>query len=109
MFAHSKKAISLGARTIFLDEFCAWSEDFSMPIDKEHGKSIMNQQPKKTATDQRLFNATVKLTKNKLIEQVMSPQDLKDTGVGALSAQQKAALNAFLDSNLVVAPGPISG
>ena len=58
---------------------------------------------------QRLSNATVKLTKNKLIEQVMSPQDLKDTGVGDLTKEQKAALNAFLDSNLVVAPGPISG
>lgn len=66
----------------------------------------MNQQPHKAATDQRLFNATVKLTKNKLIEQVMSPQDLTDTGVGGLTAQQKAALNAFLDSSLVVAPGP---
>jgi hypothetical protein len=79
-----------------------------MPIDKEHGESIMNQQPHKAATDKRLFNATVKLTKNKLIEQVMSPQDLADTGVGDLTDQQKAALNAFLDSNLVVAPGPIS-
>ena len=56
----------------------------------------MNQQP--------LFNATVKLTKNKLIEQVMSPQDLKDTGVGDLTKEQKAALNAFLDSNLGLAP-----
>jgi len=91
----------LERRTIFLDEFCARSQDFSIPIDKEHGKSIMNQQ--------RLFNATVKLTKNKLIEEVMSPQDLKDTGVGHLTKEQKAALNAFLDSNLVVAPGPISG
>ena len=71
---------------------------FLMPIDKEHGKSIMNQK--------RLFNATVKLTKNKLIEQVMSPQDLKDTGVGDLKASQKAALNAFLDASLVLAPGP---
>jgi hypothetical protein len=85
------------AEQFFLTSFVR-GRKILMPIDKEHGKSIMNQQ--------RLFNATVKLTKNKLIEQVMSPQDLEDTGVGDLSKEQKAALNAFLDSNLVVAPGP---
>lgn len=72
-----------------------------MPPDKE---------PKKTVTeDNALFVATVKIKRgNKLIEQLMSPQDLKDTGVGDLKPQQKAALNAFLDASLVVAPGPIS-
>ncbi|MGC1323632.1 MAG: hypothetical protein WA849_15745 [Candidatus Udaeobacter sp.] len=68
----------------------------------------MNGQPKKTVTaDNALFVATVKIKRgNKLIEQLMSPQDLKDTGVGDLTASQKAALNAFLDASLVVAPGP---
>jgi len=82
----------------FLDEFYAPSQDFSMPPNKE---------PKKTVTeDNALFIATVKIKRgNKLIEQLMSPQDLQDTGVGKLTAQQKAALNAFLDSSLVVAPG----
>ena len=72
-----------------------------MPPDKE---------PKKTVTeDNALFVATVKIKRgNKLIEQLMSPQDLKDSGVGHLTAPQKAALNAFLDASLVVAPGPIS-
>jgi hypothetical protein len=67
----------------------------------------MNQQPQKAVTaDNALFIATVKITRGtKLIEQLMSPQDLLDTGVGKLTAQQKAALNAFLDASLVLAPG----
>ena len=73
-----------------------------MPPNKEHEK-----QPQKTVTkDNALFIATVKIQRgNKLIEQLMSPQDLQDTGVGGLTPPQKAALNAFLDSSLVVAPG----
>ena len=87
----------------FLDEFYARSQDFSMPPNKEPEK-----QPKKTVTeDDALFIATVKIKRgNKLIEQLMSPQDLHDTGVGGLTAPQKAALNAFLDASLVLAPGP---
>ena len=67
----------------------------------------MNQQPQKAVTaDNALFIATVKITRGtKLIEQLMSPQDLLDTGVGGLTAPQKAALNAFLDASLVLAPG----
>jgi len=67
-------------------------------------------QTKKTVTEaDALFTAKVTIKRgNKLIEQLMSPQDLQDTGVGNLTAPQKAALNAFLDSSLVVAPGPIS-
>jgi hypothetical protein len=74
-----------------------------MPPNKEPEK-----QPKKTVTeDDALFIATVKIKRgNKLIEQLMSPQDLKDTGVGDLKAAQRAALNAFLDASLVLAPGP---
>jgi hypothetical protein len=80
-----------------------------MPPDKEHEKSPMNTQPKKTATeDKALYIASVRIRRGKLIEELMSKQDLKDTGVGNLTAQQKAALNAFLDPALVVAPGPIS-
>jgi hypothetical protein len=79
-----------------------------MPPSKEQEKSPMNGQPNKTVTaDNALFVATVKIKRgNKLIEQLMSQQDLKDTGVGNLTAPQKAALNAFLDASLVVAPGP---
>jgi hypothetical protein len=67
----------------------------------------MNQQPQKAVTaDNALFIATVKITRGtKLIEQLMSPQDLLDTGVGGLTASQKAALNTFLDASLVLAPG----
>jgi len=69
----------------------------------------MNGQPKKTvAKDKALYIASVKIVRGKLIEQLMSKQDLKDTGVGRLTLQEKAALNAFLDASLVVAPGPIS-
>lgn len=66
----------------------------------------MNGQPKKTVTqDKALYIASVKIVRGKLIEQLMSKQDLKDTGVGRLTLQEKAALNAFLDPSLVVAPG----
>jgi len=66
----------------------------------------MNVQPQKTVTkDTALYIATVKINRGtKLIEELMSEQDLKDTGVGNLTAKQKAALNAFLDPNLVLAP-----
>jgi hypothetical protein len=63
--------------------------------------------PKNTVTeDNALFIVTTKIKKgDKLIEQLMSKQDLQDTGVGRLTAQEKANLNAWLDIDKVLAPG----
>ena len=91
----------------FLDEFYAQSQDFSMPPDKKQKKSAGNFLYTATAKTEG-NKTTITITRGKLIEQLMSKQDLKDTGVGALTAQQLAALNAFLDPSLVLAPGPIS-
>jgi hypothetical protein len=50
--------------------------------------------------------ATVKIERGKkLIEQLMSPQDLKDTGVGRLLPAELANLNRWLDPDRVLAPG----
>jgi hypothetical protein len=43
--------------------------------------------------------------RGKLIEQLMTPNDLHDTGVGSLTDQQRAKLNAWLDPDKRVAPG----
>ena len=53
--------------------------------------------------EEKLIQLTFK--KGKLIEQLMTENDLKDTGVGNLSDQQKAKLNAWLDPDKVIAPG----
>jgi hypothetical protein len=88
-----------------LDEFYARSQDFSMPPNKEPEKSAGNFLYIATAKTKG-HKTTITITRGKLIEQLMSKQDLKDTGVGDLKAEQKAALNAFLDPSLVLAPGP---
>jgi hypothetical protein len=44
--------------------------------------------------------------RGKLIEQLMTANDLEDTGVGNLTDPQKAKLNAWLDPDKRVAPGP---
>ncbi len=36
----------------------------------------------------------------------MTPNDLEDTGVGSLTDPQRAKLNAWLDPDKVIAPGP---
>jgi hypothetical protein len=90
-----------------LDEFYAQSQDFSMPPDKEHEKSAGNFLYIATAKTKG-HKTTITITRGKLIEQLMSKEDLKDTGVGDLKPPQLAALNAFLDPSLVLAPGPIS-
>jgi hypothetical protein len=54
--------------------------------------------------DDALFIITVKKSK-KLIEQLMSKDDQKKTGFSSLTDDQKAELNAWLDTSLVVAPG----
>ena len=47
--------------------------------------------------DEKLIQLTFE--KGKLIEQLMSEDELKDTGVGSLTDKQKAELNAWLDPN----------
>jgi len=56
--------------------------------------------------DKKLIRLTFE--KGKPIQDLMSPEDLERTGLKGLNASQLANLNAFLDPNTVVAPGPIS-
>ena len=92
-----------------LDEFYTRSQDSFMPPppNKEHEEVKKKDQPQKTLTeDDALFIATVKIERGKkLIEQLMSEQDLKDTGIGRLTGPEKANLNAWLDPDKVLAPG----
>ena len=53
--------------------------------------------------DEKLIQLTFEKGKN--IEQLMTPDELKDTGVGGLTDEQKAELNAWLDPDKRVAPG----
>jgi hypothetical protein len=57
--------------------------------------------------DEKLIQLTFEKGK-KLIEQLMTSDELKDTGVGGLTDEQKAELNAWLDPDKRLAPGPIS-
>ena len=53
-------------------------------------------------------NKLIRLTfeKGKPIQELMSEQDLERTGLKGLDANQLANLNAWLDPDTVVAPGP---
>jgi hypothetical protein len=56
----------------------------------------------------KLYGIKVEVTKLAPIENAMNPQDQQKTGLSTLSAKQLANLNAWLDKNAVLAPGPIS-
>jgi hypothetical protein len=73
--------------------------------------------PPPTAEDEALFIVRVEFLREekliqltfergKLIEELMTPNDLHDTGVGGLTDSQRAKLNAWLDPDKVIAPGP---
>ncbi len=73
--------------------------------------------PPPPTTDEALFivrvaflreEKLIQLTfeRGKLIEELMTPNDLEDTGVGSLTDPQRAKLNAWLDPDKVIAPGP---
>jgi hypothetical protein len=82
------------------------SRDFSMPPLREKKQEEINRkdQPRKTRTgDDALFIVRVKIIRGqKLIEQLMTPEDLQRTGLSKLTAQELANLNAWLDPSLGV-------
>jgi len=53
--------------------------------------------------DEKLIQLTFE--KGKLIEQLMTENDLNDTGVKRLTDAERAKLNAWLDPDKRVAPG----
>jgi hypothetical protein len=61
-------------------------------------------QSRKTHTqNDALFIVSVKIIRGqKLIEQLMTPEDLKRTGLSRLTNQERANLNAWLDPSLGV-------
>jgi hypothetical protein len=88
------------------------TQDFSMPPlpDKEPEEMNKKDQPKRIRTeadalfimrvsliwDEKLIQLTFERG-NKLIEQLMTDDELNNTGVGSLTDEQKAELNAWLD------------
>jgi hypothetical protein len=73
------------------------------PLRKRKPEKINRRdQPRKTPTEQdALFIVSVKVIRGgKLIEQLMSPQDLQRTGLNKLTAQELANLNQWLDPGL---------
>jgi hypothetical protein len=87
------------------------TQDSSMPPPPDKKPEEMNKkdQPKRIRTeaaalfimrvslirDEKLIQLTFE--RNKLIEQLMTEDELEDTGVGSLTDKQKAELNAWLD------------
>ena len=66
----------------------------------------MKNQPKKTSKqDYGVFVVTVRVEKGKPIEQLMNDREKQITGLGRLTAQELANLNAWLDIDKVLAPG----
>jgi hypothetical protein len=72
--------------------------------DKKQEKINRKDQSRKTRTkDDALFIVRVKVIRGqKLIEQLMTPEDLQSTGLSKLTAQELANLNAWLDPSLGV-------
>lgn len=77
-----------------------------MPPLREKKQEEINRKdkPRKTRTgDDALFIVRVKIIRGqKLIEQLMTPEDLQRTGLSKLTAQELANLNAWLDPSLGV-------
>jgi hypothetical protein len=62
----------------------------------------MKNQPRTTVTkDYGLFIATIRLSKGKLIEELMSDEAKLATGLNKLTAQELANLNSWLDPDKV--------
>lgn len=73
------------------------------PLRKKKPEKINRRdQSRKTRNeDDALFIVRVKLIRGgKLIEQLMSPQDLQRTGLNKLTAQELANLNEWLDPDM---------
>jgi hypothetical protein len=77
-----------------------------MPSLREKKQEEINrkdQSRKNRTQDDSLFIVRVKIIRGqKLIEQLMSPEDLQRTGLSKLTAQELANLNAWLDPSLGV-------
>lgn len=69
---------------------------------KKQEQTNRKDQAKKTRTeDDALFIVRVKIIRGgKLIEQLMTPEDLQRTGLNKLTAQELANLNEWLDPDL---------
>jgi hypothetical protein len=87
----------------FLDAFCKRSQDFSMPTPPVKEEDALFIVRVAFLREDKLIQLTFE--KGKLIEQLMTADELKDTGVGDLTDEQKAELNAWLDPDKRVAPG----
>ena len=72
--------------------------------EKKHEEINRKDQSRKTRTkDDALFIVRVKIIRGqKLIQQLMTPEDLQRTGLIKLTAQELANLNAWFDPSMGV-------
>ena len=106
MWLIAKTHQGLALQQKVLDEFYMRSQDFSMPPppnDQPQTPNAIFLISAKYEKDQRLVRLIV--TKGKPIQDVMNQQDKDRTGLGKLDANDLINLNAWLDPNIVVAPG----
>ena len=73
------------------------------PREKKQEEISRKDQPGKTRTEDALFIVKVRIIRGqKLIQQLMTPEDLQRTGLSKLTAQELANLNSWLDPSLGV-------
>ena len=71
--------------------------------EKKQEEISRKDQPGKTRTEDALFIVKVRIIRGqKLIQQLMTPEDLQRTGLSKLTAQELANLNSWLDPSLGV-------
>jgi len=69
--------------------------------EKEHEEIKRKDQPRKTRTEDALFVVKLRVIRGqKLIQQLMTPEDLQRTGLSKLTDQELANLNSWLDPSL---------
>jgi hypothetical protein len=67
--------------------------------------SDQTKQNPKTTGPGALYRVKVSIKKDKLIEQLMDEKEKQATGLAHLKPQELVNLNAWLDTNAVLAPG----
>lgn len=72
------------------------------PREKQHEEINKKDQPRKTRTeDDALFVVKLRVIRGqKLIQQLMTPEDMQRTGLSKLTDQELANLNAWFDPSL---------
>jgi hypothetical protein len=71
------------------------------PSEKKQEEINIKDQPSNTRTEDALFIVKLRIIRGqKLIQQLMTPEDMQRTGLGKLTDQELANLNAWLDPSM---------